>query len=858
MIRSNAREERPPHARTETRLDRYICVHGHFYQPPRENPWLEVVERQDAAYPFHDWNERITAECYGPNAKARILDDDGHITRVANNYAWLSFNIGPTLLAWMQASAPDTYGAILEADQRSAGHFGGHGSAMAQVFNHVIMPLQSERDQSTQIRWGIIDFRHRFGRDPEGMWLAETAVDDTVLELLADEGIAFTVLSPYQAARTRELGTDRWRDVSGGHVDPTMPYLVRLPSGRSISVFFYDGPISQGVAFEGLLDSADVFEQRLLDGFTDRERPQLVNIATDGESYGHHHKHGEMALAATLQRLSTRDDVQLTNYAQYLSLHPPTHEAQVVQGSSWSCAHGVERWRSDCGCADGGGRHQRWRAPLRAALDWLHDELDTRFEKHGSDLLEEPWAARDAYHHVVLHRDDHLPRFLDEHTSRQLDADERRTLLALLEMQRYGLLMYTSCGWFFEELSRPEGTQVLQYAARAIQLAREVDALRGMPPDDLEEPFLRLLEEAESNESQFGTGRGIYEQLVRPAIAELEQVGAHVAISSLSWSYDAEERIGAYEVVRDDYALREAGRAKMAYGRLTVRSVITEAATSIEFGVLHLGDHNFLCGVRERGDDEAYAALRTSLEQHFEVADWPGLIRAIDEELGDPYSLRNLFRDEQRRILDGVLQAAIDETEATYRMIFRSRAPLMRFLTELQATVPPPLRNAAEVVINADLRSALSSTTVDLQHVAALLEEADRFNVELDATELAHTFRGTVDRLARRIAAEIAEHGELFLTFDDEQEAGLERVTTLLEVAEALPFETDLAPAQDVLWRTLRQHRPELLRRAAQGDEAAAAWDAALVQVAIALNVIPPDPEPSPPRTAASQAAGRA
>ena len=834
-------------------MDRYICVHGHFYQPPRENPWLEVVERQDPAYPFHDWNERITAECYTPNARARILDDAGRITRVANNYAWLSFNVGPTLLAWMQGSAPDTYHAILDADQRSAEWFSGHGSAMAQVFNHVIMPLQTERDQRTQLRWGIADFRYRFGRDPEGMWLAETAVDDTTLELLAEEGVRFTVLSPYQAEATRELGTERWRDVTGGHVDPTMPYRVALPSGRDICVFFYDGPISQAVAFEGLLDSAEVFEQRLLDGFNDRRGPQLINIATDGESYGHHHKHGEMALAATLQRLVDRDDVALTNYAEYLALHPPTHEAKVVQGSSWSCAHGVERWRADCGCASGGGRHQRWRAPLRDALDWLHDELDARFEAMGGELFHDPWAARDDYHHVVLHRDDHLPGFLEQHASHALDDVERRTVLSLLEMQRYGLLMYTSCGWFFEELSRPEGTQVLQYAARAIQLARELDVLSGSSVDDLEPPFLQLLAEAESNETAFGDGRGIYEQLVRPAIAELEQVGAHIAISSLSWDYDATERIGAYEVLRDDYELREAGRAKMAYGRLTVRSVITEATTSIEFGVMHLGDHNFLCGVRQRGDDEVYQALKVELDHHFEVADWPGLIRAIDEHLGEQrYSLRDLFRDEQRRILDGVLATAVEETEGTYRMIYRSRAPLMRFLSELRTTVPPPLRTAAEIVINADLRAALGSTNLDAAHIASLFHEADRYELTLDLQGLAHTFRQTIERLARRIADTIALSDELFLTFDEEHEAGLRRVTTLLEVAATLPFDADLAPAQDVLWRTMRDHRSELAQRAIQGDAAAAAWDAALLEVADALGVVPPPTDP--PDVAATDA----
>jgi len=826
-------------------VNRYICVHGHFYQPPRENPWLEVVEEQDGAYPYHDWNIRITAECYAPNARARVLDDQGRIVRLINNYARLSFNIGPTLLAWMQDSAPDTYAAILEADRRSAKRYGGHGSAMAQVFNHVIMPLQSERDQRTQIRWGITDFRHRFGRDPEGMWLAETAVDDTTLERLAEEGIAFTVLSPYQAEATRELGARSWKDVTGGRVDPSMPYRVTLPSGRSIVVFFYDGPISQGVAFEGLLDSAEVFEQRLLDGFNGRSGPQLVNIATDGESYGHHHRHGEMALAATLQRLAARRDVTVTNYGQFLALHPPTHEARVVQRSSWSCVHGVERWRSDCGCASEGGQHQRWRAPLRDALSWLQTELDRRYEQHAAGLFADPWAARDSYHHVVLHRSDHLDPFLDRHATHTLSHEERVTALELLELQRHALLMFTSCGWFFEELSRPEGVQVLHYAARAIQLARLIEGKDGrVAPEEicsLEGPFLDRLELAESNEPTLPNGRIIYDRLVRPAIADLRQVGAHFAISNLSRSYGTEERVGAYEVVRDDDERHEAGPAKLAFGRLTIRSMITLTETSIEFGVLHLGDHNFSCGVRDRGDDVTYATMRATLRHHFETADFPQVIRAIDDHFGSHnYSLSTLFRDEQRRILDAILRTTVAEAEATYHMIFRGRAPLMRYLTDLHAKVPTVLRSAAEIVINAELRKSLSSSQLDPHHIGSLLDEADRFDVVLDTDGLAHTFGQTVDRFARSVGDHVDGNDAVFLTFTDDDEIGIQRITTLIDVAERLPFDADLAPAQDVLWRTLRDHHVELRDRADTGDEVATRWKDALTSVAVSLSIVPP------------------
>jgi alpha-amylase/alpha-mannosidase (GH57 family) len=359
---------------------RYICIHGHFYQPPRENPWLETVETQDSAAPYHDWNERVTAECYAPNGAARIVNSENRIIRILNNYGRISFNFGPTLLSWLEANAGRVYRAILDADANSQKRFGGHGSAMAQVYNHVILPLASTRDRITQIRWGIADFEQRFQRRPEGMWLPETAVDTESLELLAAEGIKFVVLAPHQCARVRSLGDGEavqltfenagdpeeqgWIETPDASVDSTRPYFVRLKDNRSIAVFFYDGPRSRAIAFEGLLNSGEAFVQRLLEGFSETSsRPQLVHVATDGESYGHHHRYGEMALAWALQRIEEEGYAKLTNYGQFLEKFPPEYEAEIAENTSWSCAHGVERWRSDCGCNGGhAGWNQQWRA----------------------------------------------------------------------------------------------------------------------------------------------------------------------------------------------------------------------------------------------------------------------------------------------------------------------------------------------------------------------------------------------------------------------------------------------------------------------------------------------------------------
>ncbi|HSK24525.1 MAG TPA: DUF3536 domain-containing protein [Egicoccus sp.] len=816
-------------------MDRYICVHGHFYQPPRENPWLEQVEQQDTAWPFHDWNERITAECYGPNTSARILDDDGRIRRLVNNYARMSFNVGPTLLAWMADHAPDVHAGIVDADRRSAERFGGHGSAMAQVYNHAIMPLANARDQQTQVVWGLRDFEHRFGRAAEGMWLAETAADTDSLEVLAANGVTFTVLSPYQAAVVRPLpgpGPDptegEWLDVTGGRVDPTRPYRVNLPSGRHLDVFFYDARVSQSVAFEGLLNSGDRLADRLLHAFPERGGPKLVNIATDGESYGHHHRHGEMALAHALHRLSDSEEVRLTNYGEYLELFPPEYEARIVEDSSWSCAHGIERWRSDCGCTNGdtGGR-QAWRAPLRDALDHLRDQVGPAFETAAKRFLRDPWQARDDYVEMLLDRTTGTQAaFLDRHAARPLSDDDRVEVLRLLELQRHALLMYTSCGWFFDELSRIETVQVLAYAARVIEIAEQVLDLPG-----LEAAFLDRLAQAPSNLALYGDGRTVYEQLVQPARANFRKVAAHFAISGLFRRYGRTEQLGCYEVERIDEHTSEAGRAKVGYGRISIRSTVTQANNAYEYGVIHFGDHNFLCGVREAGADEAYATMCAALSAAFDEANFPDTIRTLDEHFGrDAFSLRDLFRDEQRRLLDVVLDTTLLDVENTYRSIYRGRGPLLRFLAGLDAKVPPALRSAAEVVINAELRDALAHNP-DPERVTSLIEEADRFRVTLDTDGLAHALTGTLGRIAQAVDTALDDDAT-FATFGAEQEAMFVRFATLIDIAETLPFEVDLGRAQNLAWRVRRERRPWLAER---GDAAARAWIEAIDDLTVRL-----------------------
>jgi alpha-amylase/alpha-mannosidase (GH57 family) len=457
---------------------KWVCIHGHFYQPPRENPWLEAIEPQPSAHPYRDWNERITAECYRPNMAARVVDNNNQIIRIVDNYQRMSFNVGPTLMSWLELHAPDVHNALVEADAASQLRFSGHGSAMAQAYNHMIMPLASPRDRATQVRWGIADFRKRFGRSPEGMWLPECAVDTASLEALAAEGIAFTVLAPHQARAWRPPNGE-WRT---NPVDPGRAYKYALPSGRTIDLFFYDGAVAQAVAFERLLaDGHKIIERMTHRGHAEGDAPTLCHIATDGETYGHHHRYGDMALAWALSQVEEGwQGTRLTNYGEFRAKVPATWEVQLVENSSWSCAHGVERWREDCGCNSGNkpGWNQRWRRPLRDAFDFLRDQVAGALDTVGALLFRDPWAARDAYIEVLLGTSVARDQFLAKHAAHVLTVEERVRALSVMEMARHAMLMYTSCGWFFDDLSGIETIQCIQYAARVAELLADIGSRR--------------------------------------------------------------------------------------------------------------------------------------------------------------------------------------------------------------------------------------------------------------------------------------------------------------------------------------------------------------------------------------------
>lgn len=804
-------------------MNRYVCIHGHFYQPPRENPWLEAVELQDSAYPFHDWNCRITSECYAPNAASRILGHDRKIIDLVNNYSHISFNFGPTLLSWMERAEPETYRLILEADQISRDRFNGHGSALAQAYNHMILPLASARDKRTQIRWGIEDFRYRFGRDPEGMWLPETAVDLETLDLLADCGIAFTVLAPRQAARARASASQQWRAVEGGQIDPRRAYRCRLPSGGQIALFFYDGPISRAIAFERLLQSGERLADRLIGAFADTPDPQLVHIATDGETYGHHHRHGDMALAYCLHHLRAAGAARITVYGQYLELHPPQWEVEVFERSSWSCVHGVERWRADCGCNSGmhPGWHQSWRAPLRGALDWLRDNTACLFEQHAGGMLRDVWAARDDYICIVLDRSEaHVDAFLQRHGTPGLVADDAVKALQLLELQRNAMLMYTSCGWFFDDVSGIESVQILTYAARVLQLARSATGV------DLEDAFVALLRRCPGNLPVAGDGATVYERYVRPAITDILRVGGHYAVSCLFRDYPETSRLYTYTVQSRSGERHDLGRHRLVLGSVLVRSEVTREETLISFAVLHLGDHNISGGARYYTDAAAYTEMIAAFRERFLRGEVSEVFRLIGEHFSDQhFSLWHLFRDEQRQILQQIFEAAQHEAEESFRRIYENHYATMQAVSSLNQPLPGYFPAVVELIVNADMRRVIESESFDHERLHHLVEEARTWSLTLDRA-----------RLSLSAGETIAGHMERLCASPGDRDL-MDNIVAILQALSGLALELDLWKAQNMFFAIGTRLLASKRRQAARGRKKAREWVESFRQLGDQLHI---------------------
>lgn len=731
-------------------MKKYICIHGHFYQPPRENAWLEAIEVQDSAHPYHDWNERISAECYAPNAASRILEN-GVIKDIINNYSKISFNFGPTLLSWMEVYDRETYEAILEADRQSIKHFSGHGSAMAQVYNHIIMPLANRNDKITQIVWGIRDFEHRFARKPEGMWLAESAVDTESLELLAEHDIKFTVLAPRQAKAFRRMGDEHWHELRDSGVDTKRPYSCRLPSGKSIILFFYNGDIAQGVAFNGLLNDGQKFAQELLNSFDNQSaETQLIHIATDGETYGHHHKHGDMALAFCLDYIDQHDHAGITNYAEFITKVNIEYEVQIHENSSWSCVHGVERWRSNCGCNTGGreGWNQHWRKPLRESLDWLRDKLNEVYLHEAGEILRDPWQARNEYINVILNRnDDTVRKFLKDHCLKDVEPNR---VLRLMEMQRNALLMYTSCGWFFDEISGIETTQILQYACRAIQLISQSGGA------DLEEEFVKRLESAPSNIAALENGANVYQKYVIPSKTNLARVGMHYAVASLFEDDPENAPLFNYSATNEFFLRKEAGEQKLVLGITKVKSNVTRSEKRFSFAVIYMGKHNIMGNLSLDMEHDKFASMQMRIVSAFDESRLGDVIAIMQTYFGPvSYTLWQLFKDEKRKVLDMITQQSLHDLETSLRKVYNHDYPLVNALITNDIPAPKAYATTFEYILNADLLNCFKADKINIKEMERVMDELVKWELKIEDPRKVSRIAGeSIFKELKRISAE--------------------------------------------------------------------------------------------------------
>jgi len=759
---------------------KYLCIHGHFYQPPRENAWLEMIEQQDSAAPYHDWNERICAECYGPNALARLLDAEQNLIQLTNNYSRISFNFGPTLLSWLEKKEPEVYQSILEADKISQSRFGGHGSAIAQVYNHMILPLANVHDKETQIKWGITDFTKRFGRAPEALWLAETACDTPTLCALADAGMKFVILAPGQCARVRPIGQEKWEEV-GAAVDPKRAYQCNLPNGKSIALFFYDGPISQGIAFSDTLSSGEKLAERLLSTYNENEEAQLMHIATDGETYGHHQKFADMSLAYCLKKVEETPDVELTVYGEFLEKYPPRYEAQIVENSSWSCCHGVERWRSDCGCNSGrAGWKQKWRGPLRAALDFVRDELVKTFETVGREYFKDPWAARNDYVDLILDRSlDAQHRFFLKHATEKAWND-RAGALTLLEMQKNALFMYTSCGWFFDEISGIETVQIMQYACRALELNYRLTG------NDLEPAFVEKLALAPSNIKELKNGARVYERYVKPQETSAEKMALEHIISLMADETVNPGRAFSCEVLSFSPHKWLADHARLWAGEITLKSTVTLVEKTIRFAVLRRGAAVLTCAAQEN-DGTDISAWTHELETLFQAQKYDEVQTCITAKLSHVYAVSSMLNDVRRKVMENTLRRMTEQTDKEFTRLFEAQYPVVRALQLIGAPVPPAFGTVAEFVLAEDLKAEIRAAEINIGALEELMEDVKALGLKM-----APRVNGAVTDKVTSLAFTFARNPE--------KTSAAMKLVELLNYADIFGFKPDVVKAQEFVF----------------------------------------------------------
>ena len=775
---------------------KYLTIHGHFYQPPRENPWIEEIELQDSALPNHDWNEKICWQCYSPNSVSRIVDGDNSIIEISNNYEYMSFNFGPTLLSWMEKHNPSAYKRIIEADIESRELYDGHGCAIAQVYNHIIMPLANQNDKITQVLWGLRDFQKRFGRNSEGIWLAETAVDAQTLEVLIDCGIKYTILSPHQAKCINKIGEHNWQDVSWGSIDPSRAYRYFVEGTNKekyIDLFFYDGSISKSVAFDNLLQDGKKFAYRLNDGYVEsRNHSQIVNIATDGESYGHHTKFGDMALAYVLRVGAKQLGFEITNYACFLEKHPPEYEVDIKPVSAWSCAHGVGRWMDDCGCSTGALPHwnQKWRKPLRQALDYLRDELINLCSMQGTKYYKDFWQARNGYIDVILDRSKvALDEFFDKYAKKTLNEPDRIKAVKLMEIQRFSQLMYTSCGWFFADISGIETTQILKYAYRAMELASEFTNA------NYEKTFLSILQKAKSNIQEFGNGKDIFNRWVKPAAVGIEKITAQYAIeSSFENETDKKESdLYCYKVKRNNIKKYVNLDNILSFGKIDVTSNITFEKKEMSYVILQTQNYDFYCAVKEFNCADDYSLEAKEISKVFKKDGIIETLQAIELYYGSRfYSLKDIPIDRRKTILENMIQSKLQKAAQTYQDMYESLLNPISHLNDLGMDIPEGFRVCAKYTLLSDLDEELTNIkkyndAKAIERLLAIKQLADKFKIKLNTPRIRTLLSSRLSKLITSLVVD--------MTIDNTKE-----LIDFFELLEKLNIETEISAAQNTFY----------------------------------------------------------
>ncbi|MDD4003796.1 MAG: DUF3536 domain-containing protein [Elusimicrobiaceae bacterium] len=686
-------------AKAQTHGKKYVVIHGHFYQPPRENPWLGYVEEQTSAAPAHDWNERIAEECYNPNGTARINAPDGTIEGVTNNYEFMNFDFGPTLLSWYEKAFPEDYRRVIEGHKKSAQRLG-CGNGIAHAYNHTILPITPFRDRLTQVLWGLEDFRHRFGEQPAAMWCPETACNDDTLKLLVDQRMQYVILDVSQALRTRKAGAARWIDVSNGTIDPRRPYIwhdrdeatgAPLP-GRSIAVFFYDGPVSKAVAFEDAMKDSHTLCQRLGSCFdTSPAEDQLVSVATDGESYGHHRKFADLTLAHLFTAALKKHGYEVTNYSAYLKSHPPQWEVQLKpgeggEGTSWSCCHGVTRWKGDCSCGQEGNNQHRWRAPLRAALDWLSVTLAGVYETESARYLRNPWQARNDYIRVILDPGN-LQWFINTHFAAQPDQESVSAVLRLLEMQKYAMFMFTSCGWFFSDISRIESAQNLKYAVRAIDLAARFGY------DSLEAQFRVRLKAAPSNYSRFEDGAAVYDKLAKPSLMKGENIIAEFGIRTLYRNPGRNSGLYSYRFSREKSVFRQLDGGTFSAGLLGTENVVTGRRMPAVYFATVTSSLAPRCYVSVTETEAKFNELFGFLEHLDAERIWDGIGPAVERIMGrEHYGMKDLIPEARRAVLEDMYRGKISDIQDRHFRTFGDYLPIIEHWHSLELGLPDEIQ----------------------------------------------------------------------------------------------------------------------------------------------------------------------